>query len=107
MEVACKQLGFSGGEWYFWHLHLNDTVQILYEEPGNKVKLFIYDVYSIREEFHNLSWYPYIDMRIFGGILNLCNRYTDRRIVIIGGTHGTNLWHPNVLRHSAAPVEKL
>ncbi len=36
MEVACKQLGFTGGEWYFWHLHLNDTVQILYEEPGNK-----------------------------------------------------------------------
>jgi hypothetical protein len=34
MEVACRQLGFTGGEWYFWHLHLNDTVQMLYEEPG-------------------------------------------------------------------------
>ena len=34
MEVACRQLGFTGGEWYFWHLHLNDTVQILYEDPG-------------------------------------------------------------------------
>jgi hypothetical protein len=35
MEVACRQLGFTGGEWYFWHLHLNDTMQMLYEEPGN------------------------------------------------------------------------
>jgi len=34
MEVACKQLGFTGGEWYFWFTHLNDTVQMLYEEPG-------------------------------------------------------------------------
>lgn len=35
MEVACRQLGFTGGEWYFWYLHLNDTVQMLYEEPGD------------------------------------------------------------------------
>ena len=37
MEVACRQLGFTGGEWYFWHLHLNDTVQMLYEEPGENL----------------------------------------------------------------------
>ena len=42
MEVACRQLGFTGGEWYFWHLHLNDTVQMLYEEPGENFLTIIY-----------------------------------------------------------------
>lgn len=34
MGVACKQLGFQGGEWYHWYPHLNQTRQILFEEPG-------------------------------------------------------------------------
>ncbi len=34
MEVACKQLGFTGGEWYHWYPHLNDTKQMLFQEPG-------------------------------------------------------------------------
>ena len=34
MGVACKQLGFVGGEWHHWHPHLNDTRQILYQDPG-------------------------------------------------------------------------
>ena len=34
MEVACRQLGFQGGEWYFWYPHLNDTQQMLYQDPG-------------------------------------------------------------------------
>lgn len=34
MEVACKQLGFQGGEWHHWYPHLNDTRQMLYQEPG-------------------------------------------------------------------------
>ncbi len=36
MEVACKQLGFTGGEWYHWYPHLNDTRQILYQNPGKQ-----------------------------------------------------------------------
>ena len=40
MEVACRQLGFQGGEWYHWYPHLNDTRQILYQEPGMKLSLF-------------------------------------------------------------------
>ena len=34
MGVACRQLGFLGGEWHHWHPHLNDTRQILYQDPG-------------------------------------------------------------------------
>ena len=34
MEVACRQLGFQGGEWVFWYPHLNDTQQMLYQDPG-------------------------------------------------------------------------
>ena len=34
LEVACRQLGFQGGEWVFWYPHLNDTNQILYQDPG-------------------------------------------------------------------------
>ena len=34
MEVACRQLGFQGGEWVVWYPHLNDTNQMLYQEPG-------------------------------------------------------------------------
>ena len=34
MGVACKQLGFVGGEWHHWYPHLNDTRQILYQDPG-------------------------------------------------------------------------
>ena len=34
MNVACRQLGFTGGEWYHWYPHLNDTRQIMYQEPG-------------------------------------------------------------------------
>jgi len=34
MEVACRQLGFAGGEWHHWYPHLNETKQILYQEPG-------------------------------------------------------------------------
>ena len=40
MEVACRQLGFQGGEWVFWYPHLNDTTQMLYQDPG-KTLLFI------------------------------------------------------------------
>lgn len=36
MGVACKQLGFQGGEWYHWYPHLNQTRQILFEEPGKE-----------------------------------------------------------------------
>ena len=36
MGVACKQLGFAGGEWHHWFPHLNDTRQILYQDPGRK-----------------------------------------------------------------------
>ena len=35
MGVACRQLGFLGGDWYHWHEHINDTRQILYQDPGN------------------------------------------------------------------------
>ena len=35
MNVACRQLGFTGGEWYHWYPHLNDTRQIMFQEPGN------------------------------------------------------------------------
>ena len=38
MGVACKQLGFQGGEWHHWYPHLNDTRQILYQDPG-KIEL--------------------------------------------------------------------
>ena len=34
LEVACRQLGFQGGEWVYWYPHLNDTNQILYQDPG-------------------------------------------------------------------------
>ncbi len=34
MSVACRQLGFLGGEWSHWYPHLNDTRQILYQDPG-------------------------------------------------------------------------
>ncbi|XP_040574739.1 protein bark beetle [Lepeophtheirus salmonis] len=34
LEVTCRQLGFQGGEWHHWFPHLNDTQQILYEDPG-------------------------------------------------------------------------
>ena len=34
MGVACRQLGFRGGEWYHWYPHLNDTRQILFQDPG-------------------------------------------------------------------------
>ena len=37
MNVACRQLGFTGGEWYHWYPHLNDTRQIMYQEPGKKI----------------------------------------------------------------------
>ena len=36
MQVACRQLGFQGGEWVFWYPHLNDTQQMLYQDPGMK-----------------------------------------------------------------------
>ena len=36
MEVACRQLGFQGGEWVHWYPHLNDTNQMLYQDPGKK-----------------------------------------------------------------------
>ena len=36
MGVACRQLGFLGGEWHHWHPHLNDTRQILYQDPGRE-----------------------------------------------------------------------
>lgn len=34
MQVACRQLGFQGGEWWYWYPHLNDTNQMLYQDPG-------------------------------------------------------------------------
>ena len=34
LHVACRQLGFTGGEWHHWYPHLNDTRQILYQDPG-------------------------------------------------------------------------
>ena len=34
MNVACRQLGFTGGEWYHWYPHLNDTRQIMFQDPG-------------------------------------------------------------------------
>ena len=40
LEVACRQLGFQGGEWVFWYPHLNDTNQILYQDPGKKNTYF-------------------------------------------------------------------
>lgn len=39
MGVACRQLGFTGGEWHHWYPHLNDTRQMLYQEPGKKANL--------------------------------------------------------------------
>ena len=39
MQVACRQLGFQGGEWHHWYPHLNDTRQILYQDPGE----FLFD----------------------------------------------------------------
>ena len=41
MGVACKQLGFAGGEWHHWFPHLNDTRQILYQDPGRKSRQFV------------------------------------------------------------------
>ena len=41
MNVACRQLGFTGGEWYHWYPHLNDTRQIMFQEPGkNNSRMF-------------------------------------------------------------------
>ena len=34
LSVACGQLGFTGGEWHHWYEHLNDTQQILFQDPG-------------------------------------------------------------------------
>lgn len=34
MSVACRQLGFIGGDWSHWYPHLNDTRQILFQDPG-------------------------------------------------------------------------
>ena len=34
LEVTCRQLGFTGGEWHHWYEHLNDTQQILFQDPG-------------------------------------------------------------------------
>ena len=42
MEVACRQLGFQGGEWVFWYPHLNDTNQMLYQDPGKTQFLLLY-----------------------------------------------------------------
>ena len=43
LEVACRQLGFQGGEWVFWYPHLNDTNQILYQDPGKIIiSVFIF-----------------------------------------------------------------
>ena len=39
MQVACRQLGFQGGEWVFWYTHLNDTQQMLYQDPGKFIFL--------------------------------------------------------------------
>ena len=44
LEVACRQLGFQGGEWVFWYPHLNDTNQILYQDPGKIIVLVIFFV---------------------------------------------------------------
>ena len=42
LEVACRQLGFQGGEWVFWYPHLNDTNQILYQDPGKIIILVFF-----------------------------------------------------------------
>jgi hypothetical protein len=40
MEVACRSLGFQGGDWYHWFPHLNDTEQIAYQDPGKLLKKY-------------------------------------------------------------------
>ncbi|CAM1311440.1 Uncharacterised protein g5687 [Pycnogonum litorale] len=43
MNVACQQLGFSGGHFYRWYERSNDTKQLLYESPNctsNRKSLF-------------------------------------------------------------------
>lgn len=32
-QTVCRELGFSGGEFWNWVDHLNDTKQILWERP--------------------------------------------------------------------------
>ena len=40
LEVTCRHLGFTGGEWHHWYEHLNasshssTTKQLLYQDPG-------------------------------------------------------------------------
>ena len=33
MQTVCRELGFTGGEYWNWVDHLNDTKQILWEKP--------------------------------------------------------------------------
>jgi len=34
MQTICQEMGFSGGEFWNWVDHLNDTKQMLWERPG-------------------------------------------------------------------------
>ncbi len=51
MEVACRQLGFQGGEWVHWYPHLNDTNQMLYQDPGKifgkNIHLLLFDLFCV------------------------------------------------------------
>lgn len=33
MQLVCKELGFTGGQYWTWVDHLNDTKQLLWEKP--------------------------------------------------------------------------
>ena len=36
LEVTCRHLGFTGGEWHHWYEHLNTSTvkQILFQDPS-------------------------------------------------------------------------
>jgi len=34
MHTVCKEMGFTGGEFWTWVDHLNDTKQVLWERPA-------------------------------------------------------------------------
>ena len=45
LEVTCRHLGFTGGEWHHWYEHLNTSTvkQILFQDPSKSPPLiYIY-----------------------------------------------------------------
>ena len=45
LEVTCRHLGFTGGEWHHWYEHLNTSTvkQILFQDPSkSRPLIYIY-----------------------------------------------------------------